>query len=134
MEKGYIKINSEKGKTPLVEARLINNDLWLTKYDMARLLNCFVPKISGVLKSIFKEQLLWLNDCTYNRRYADNGIEKQCMYYNLEVLIFVSYRINTWEAKIFRQFIKSAVRQQLRKQNTPELYNLLWFSPSCYNQ
>jgi len=45
METGYIKINVEEGKTPSVEAQLVNNDLWLTKNEMARLFNCFVAKI-----------------------------------------------------------------------------------------
>jgi hypothetical protein len=34
---GYIKINIEEGKAPWVEAQLINNDLWLSKYEIAKL-------------------------------------------------------------------------------------------------
>ena len=44
MEHGHIKINIEEGKTPSVEVQLVNNNLWLTRYEMARLLNCFVQK------------------------------------------------------------------------------------------
>ena len=59
METGYIKINNEEGKTPSVEAQLVNNNLWLTKNQMARLFNCFVAKIDANLRSIFKQHLLW---------------------------------------------------------------------------
>jgi len=120
MKKGYIKINTEKGKTPTVEARLINNDLWLSKYEIAKLLNCFPQKIEANLRSIFKNNLLWKDECIYNHRYMDNGIEKQCLYYNLEVLIFVSYRVNTLEAKIFRQFVQSALCEHLQKDKVLE--------------
>ena len=65
METGYIKINIEDGKTPSVEAQLVNNNLWLTRYEMARLLNCFVQKIDTNLRSIFKSHLLWEEDCSY---------------------------------------------------------------------
>jgi hypothetical protein len=31
MERGYIKINTEKGKTPTIEMQSVNNGLWLSK-------------------------------------------------------------------------------------------------------
>jgi hypothetical protein len=128
MEKGNIKFIYEDGKTPSLEVELANNNLWLTKYEMARLLNCFVQKIDANLRSIFKEHLLWENDVCHNNRYTDNnGKEHQMMYYNMEVLIFISYRVNTMEAKIFRQFVNSALREHLRKDNTPkQRVKLVW--------
>ena len=132
MERGFIKINIEEGKTPSVEVRLVNNDLWISKYEMARLLNCFPQKIEANLRSIFKNQLLWENECTYNRRYTDKGIEKQCLYYNMETLIFISYRVSSLEAKVFRQFVNSALRNKLQKSNTQEI-KLFWVYKSDYN-
>ena len=125
METGHIKINIEKGKAPSVEAQLVNNNLLLTKNEIARLLNCFVQKIDAELRSIFKNNLLWEDDSTYCNRYIDKGIEKQTIYYNLEVLIFISYRIDSLEAKIFRQFINSALLEHLQKKKTPET-KLFW--------
>jgi hypothetical protein len=125
MERGFIKINIEEGKTPSVEAHLINNNLWLTKNEMARLFNCYVAKIEANLRSIFKSNLLFEQDCTYCNRYIDKGIEKQTMFYNMEVLIFISYRVNSLEAKIFRQFLNSALREHLQKKKTTET-KLVW--------
>jgi len=125
MDTGYIKINIEQGKTPSVEARLVNNDLLFTKYEMARLLNCFVQKIDANLRSIFKDKLLWENECSYCNRYTHNGIEKQTVLYNMEVLIFLCYRVNSFEAKVLRQFINSALRNELKKSKLPEI-KLFW--------
>jgi hypothetical protein len=115
---GYIQINIEEGKTPTVEAQLVNNDLWMTKNEMARLLNCFVQKIDANLRSLFKSRLLFEQDCSYCNRYMDKGIEKHTMYYNMETLIFISYRVNSFQAKIFRQFLNSALREHLQKNKT----------------
>jgi hypothetical protein len=41
MEKGNIQFIYEDGKTPSLEVELVNNNLWLTVNEMARLLNCF---------------------------------------------------------------------------------------------
>ena len=125
MEAGSIKINIEEGKSPSIEARLVNNNLWLTKNEIARFLGVFVQKIDTELRSIFNAGLLFEPDCTYCNRYFDKGIEKQTMFYNMEVLIFLSYRINSFEAKVFRQFVNSALREKLRKVQLPEI-NLLW--------
>ena len=120
MERGYIKINIEEDKMPLVEVQLVNNDLWLSKYEIARLLNCFPQKIEANLLSIFKNNLLWKQDVSYTYRYTDKDIEKQIVYYNLEVLIFLSYRIASFEAQIFRQFVNSTLRERLQKKTTPQ--------------
>jgi hypothetical protein len=130
MKKGNIKFIYEDGKTPLLEIELANNNLWLTKYEIAHLFNCFVPKVDANLRSIFKDNLLWEDDCTCNYRYTDKGIEKQCLYYNLEVLISLSYYTNTLEAKIFRQFVHTALREYLRKDKLPANIKFNWLSQS----
>jgi hypothetical protein len=125
METGYIKINIEEGKTPCVEANLVNNTVWMSKATISRLLNCFNQKIEMNLRSIFKSHLLWEKDVSFTYRYMDKGIEKQIVYYNLEVLIFLCYRIATFEAKIFRQFINSSLREHLQAKKTPDT-TLYW--------
>ncbi|MDR1592991.1 MAG: hypothetical protein LBS43_00725 [Prevotellaceae bacterium] len=127
METGSIKIINEEGKAPSVEMQLINNDLWLSSYEIAKTFNCFPQKIEANLRSIFKNHLLWENDCTYNHRYTYKGQERQCLYYNLEVLIFLSYRIATFEALIFRQFLKSALREHLQKKENKNDTKLFWY-------
>jgi hypothetical protein len=108
METGSIKINLEENKAPSVEAQLVNNNLWLTKNEIARLLNCFVQKIDAELRNIFKNNLLWEDDCTYCNRYIDKGID------------FISYRVNSFEAKVLRQFINSSLRENLLKDKEPK--------------
>ncbi|MDR1244643.1 MAG: hypothetical protein LBJ98_01530 [Endomicrobium sp.] len=120
METGHIKIIIEEGKTPSVEAQLVNNNLWISAWEIARLFNVFNQKIEMNLRSIFKSRLLWEEDVSFTHRYTDKGIEKQIVYYNLEVLIFLGYRIATPEAKIFRQFVNAALCDRLKGDKTPE--------------
>jgi hypothetical protein len=127
MEKGNIKFVYEDAKAPLLEVELANNNLWLAKYEIARFFNCFNQKIEMNLRSIFKSHLLWEDDVSFTYRYTDKGIEKQIVYCNLEVLIFLSYRIGTFEAKIFRQFVNSALREHLQKKETEKCIKLLWY-------
>jgi hypothetical protein len=134
MEKGSIKIIVEEGKKSSVEAELVNNSLWLTKWDIARLFNCFVQKTDANLRSIFKQHLLWEDDVCYNYRYTnDKGVECQIQYYNMEVLIFLSYRIATYETRIFRNFVNESLREHFKKKDKPQKCRIIWISPPCYN-
>jgi len=130
METGSLKIINEEGKTPSVEAELVNGTIWMSKYYIARLFQCFYQKVDMNLRSIFKSQLLREKDVCYTYRYTDKGVEKQIEYFNLEVIIFLSYRIGTFEAKIFRQFVNSALREHLQKKETPKCVKLIW----CYRK
>ncbi|MDR0348422.1 MAG: hypothetical protein LBH90_02875 [Tannerella sp.] len=111
METDYIKIINEEGKSPSVEATLAGNSLWLNKYQPAKLFNCYPQKIEANLRSIFKNRLICKSDVTYTHRYTYRSIEKQCLYYNMEVLLFLSYRIASSEAKIFRDFVNCVLRE-----------------------
>jgi len=115
--KGYIRIINEEGKTPSIEAELVDNTLWLMKFEMMQFFNVYGQKIEMNLRSIFKSDLLNERDVTYTHRFTEKGIQIQSVYYNLEVLIFLSYRIGTFDAKIFRQFVNSALREHLQKEN-----------------
>lgn len=126
METGYIRIVQEEGKVPSVEAGLVDNNLWLVDWEIARLFNCFPQKVRMKLRSIFKSSLLREDDVTLTYRYIDKGVERQRVYYNLEVLIFLSYRIATFEAKVFRQFINSTLRNHLQKREAGAGEKLLW--------
>jgi len=133
METGSIKIIIEEGKTPTVEAQLVDNNLWLSKAEMARLFNCFYMKIDANLRSIFKSHLLWEEDVSYTHRFTYKGKEHQVDYYNLEALIFLSYRIATHEAKIFRQFVNSSLREHLQKKKMTKKKIVWVFLPEQKN-
>ena len=129
MDTGYIKIIIEEGKAPFIEAELVNNTLWMMKFQMMHFFNVFGQKIEMNLRSIFKSGLLQEREVTHSHRYIEKGIEIEATYYNLEVLIFLSYRIGTFEAQIFRQFVNSALRAHLqrgRNENCKRCSKLLW--------
>ncbi|MDR3094678.1 MAG: virulence RhuM family protein [Bacteroidales bacterium] len=127
MEKGYIKIVIEDGKAPSVEAQLVNNTVWMAKWEIARLFHCFNQKIETNLRSIFKNHLLWEKDVSRTYRYTDDkGNERQIVYYNLDVLIFLSYRIASFEAIIFREWVNQALREHLQNEEMRKINQWVW--------
>jgi hypothetical protein len=127
METGSLKIIIGESKTPTVEAELVSGNVWMSKYFIAQMFQCFYQKVDMNLRSIFKSQLLREDDVSYTFRYTDKGIEKQIQYFNLEVIIFLSYRIGTFEAQVFRQFVNSALREHLQKKEAKKYFKMTWY-------
>ena len=128
MKTGSINIYFEEDKIPSIELTLVNGNLWLTQNELARFFGVFVQKISGVLRSSFKKRLLYEPECTFCNRYMDKGIEKQTIFYNLDVLIFLSFHIESLQADVFREFLKSALHTHLQKQKMEEM-KIVWYLP-----
>lgn len=114
MERGYIRIEKSKNNQLIIEAKLVNCTLWMTKHEMADLLNVFVASINNNLRAIFKSGLLREEDVTRIHKYQDGKRQCEVVLYNLEALMFVSYRVPSYEARVFRQWIMKALTEHTR--------------------
>ena len=129
MERGYINITENDKQEFTVEAKLINGTLWMTKHEIADLFNVFVSSIGNNFRAIFKSGLLREENVTRTHKYENNGRPCEMTLYNLEALIFVSYRIASFETRAFREWVMTALTEYTRtkpKRETEVLiaYNL----------
>ena len=109
MNRGTIKIKETEHHEFVVEIQTADGNLWLTKHEIADLFNVTISSISNCLYSIFKSGLLQEKDVTQIHLFDRKGKQCQTTLYNLEALIFVSYRIGSGEAKVFRQWVINAL-------------------------
>lgn len=129
MERGYIKIKENSENQLIVEAKLAHCTLWMTKHEIADLFNVFVSAVGNNLRSIFKSGLLREEDVTRIHKYENNGRPCEMTLYNLEALIFVSYRIASYESQVFREWLMKALTEYTRTKPQREaevliVYNL----------
>lgn len=129
MERGYIKIKENKDNQLIVEAKLVNCTFWMTKHEIADLLNVFASSVGNNLRAIFKSDILREENVTRMHKFENNGRQCEVMEYNLEALIFVSYRIASYEARVFREWVMKALTEYTRTKPKREaevliIYNL----------
>jgi len=129
MEHGYVKIKENDESQLIVEAKLVNCTLWMTKHEIADLFNVSIVPASNILRSIFKSGLLREENVTRIHKYEHNGRQCEMTLYNLEALIFVSYRIASYEARAFREWVMTALTEYTRTKPKKEadvliVYNL----------
>jgi hypothetical protein len=109
MNRGNIKIKETEQHKFVVEVQTADGNLWLTKHEIADLFNVTITAVSNSLTAIFKSRILNEEDVTRIHLFDRNGKPCQTILYNLEAIIFVSYRIASGEAQVFRQWIINAL-------------------------
>ena len=119
MKTGYIKIEENSNNEFIVKVKLDNGNngnLWLTEYEIARLFNVYDITIRNNLRSIFKSGLLREQDVACSHSFHQNGKDYISVLYNLEAIIFLSYMIASFEAEAFRKWLRTAIIDNLERQ------------------
>lgn len=110
MERGYIKITEEEIGKPIVEVKIVNGTVWMFKHEIARLFDVHLQTVGNNFRSIFKSGVLHEDDVTMERKMKnEKGQDIYVTFYNLEAIIFLSYRIDSRYAKAFREWVMNAL-------------------------
>jgi hypothetical protein len=108
MKTGNVKIEENDKQQFIVEIQLINGNLWLTKSQMADLFNTYTSTIESNLCAVFKSGILREKDVSRVHLFEHKGCIRETILYNLEAVIFISYRVASFESRAFREwFMKS---------------------------
>lgn len=129
MERGYLKIEESSDKQFVVTAQLVDSTVWLTKHEIADLFNVFVSTIGNNIRYLFKSGLLCEEAVTRIHKTEINECYSETTYYNLEVIVLLSCRINSLEAKAFRMWMLESVcslcnAEQKKVANVLNVYSL----------
>lgn len=112
MERAIITI-SENGNV-----NIPSDNVWMSEMELAELFGVMTPTLRAAIKAIYKNGAL--NPTT--TQLCDLATSKSwAIYYNLEVVIALAFRLNTYEASRIREKVLESLCQ--RKENG--LYLLL---------
>ena len=99
-----------------VECMLREETLWLTQKAIAMLFGVNVPAISKHLKGIFEsEELVERAVISISETTAADGKNYRTRYYNLDAIIAVGYRVNSYQATQFRIWATRTLREFIIK-------------------
>jgi hypothetical protein len=99
-----------------VEVMVRNETVWLTQKALAELFGVKVPAISKHLKGIFATgELTESAVVSILETTAADGKRYQTSYYNLDAIIAVGYRVNSYQATQFRIWATKTLREFITK-------------------
>lgn len=111
---GHIAIKTDATGQPTVNVEFADGTVWLTVHQMAQLLDVFVSAVTSNLRVIFKNRILREEDVSFNYKYEHEGRQRETIYYNLETLIAICYRVNSRNAKAIRKWIAATISGQYK--------------------
>ena len=113
-----ILYQTEDGKTR-IEVRLQDETVWLSQKLMAELFQTTPQNITIHLKNIFAERELdesaTCKDFLQVQTEGGRQVERQQLFYNLDAIISVGYRIKSHVATRFRQWATQRLREYIIK-------------------
>ncbi len=111
----FLLYTSPKGEVK-VEVILNNETVWLSQKSIAQLFGVNVPAISKHLKNIFDNGELVENSVvSILETTAEDGKNYQVMYFNLDAIISVGYRVNSAQATRFRIWATNTLKEYIIK-------------------
>ena len=103
MERAIITI-SENGKV-----NIPCDNVWMSETELVELFGVIAPTLRSAIKAIYKSGTL----CPVTTQRCDWAMPKSwATYYNLEVVIALAFRLNTYEASRIRQKVVEGICQR----------------------
>ncbi len=117
--------NSGKGEivmyqpdeTIRLEVRVENDTVWLTQAQMAELFDATKQNISLHIINVYSEgeldELSTVKDYLTVRQEGQRMVKRHVLYYNLDVIISVGYRVKSLRGTRFRQWANNVLKQYM---------------------
>lgn len=111
MERAIITI-SESGRV-----NIPSGNVWMSEMELVELFGVIAPTLRAAIKAIYKSETL----CPISTQRCDLATPTSwATFYNLEVVIALAFRLNTYEANRIRQMVLEGFSQ--RKENGINLF------------
>ena len=102
-----------------IQVRFEDGDLWLTQKAMSELYNCTTDNVSLHLKNIYNGYELDKNSTTEEfsvvQKEGKREVKRKILYYNLDAVISVGYRVNSDRAVQFRRWATHILKEFSKK-------------------
>ncbi|PIP39972.1 cell filamentation protein Fic [Candidatus Desantisbacteria bacterium CG_4_9_14_3_um_filter_40_11] len=111
----FLLYTGDDGKVN-IEVFLKDETVWLTQKAMAELFGVQIPAINKHLKNIFEDgELIENSVISILEITANDGKKYKTQFYNLDAIISVGYRVNSYQATQFRIWATKTLKEFIIK-------------------
>lgn len=114
--RGEIVVYQSKDGLTRVDVRFEDDSVWLTQAQLVELYHSSKSNISEHISHIFEDSELDRDSVVRKfRTTASDGKDYQVMYYNLDMIIAIGYRVRTPVGTQFRQWATALLKEYMQK-------------------
>jgi len=117
-QKTEILIYQSKDGTTKIDVKLENETIWLSQYQLAELFQTDRTSIAKHIKNIFETGELTEATCAKIAQVQKEGsrkVKRDILYYNLDMIISVGYRVKSHVATHFRIWATERLKEYIIK-------------------
>ena len=106
-----------------------SDNVWMSEMELVELFGVIAPTLQAAIKAIYKSGTL----CSVSTQRCDLATPSSwATFYNLEVIIALAFRLNTYEASKIRQKVLESFSQRKENGSNQRLYHVIWCSTSLF--
>jgi uncharacterized protein (DUF433 family) len=117
---GEVVIYRTKDSKTALDVRLVDETVWLTQAQMAKLFEREQSVISRHINSVFKEKELDQKSNMQKMHIAKS--DKPVVFYSLDMIISVGYRVNSKRGTQFRIWVTQTLKDHLVEVNPKVMF------------
>ena len=105
----------QPNETMRLEVRVLDESVWLTQEQIAELFGTKRPAITKHLANIYKSgELDEATTCSILEHMGQTGVQRyRTKSYNLDAILSVGYRVNSYQATCFRRWASTVLKEFL---------------------
>ena len=115
-ENNIIFYNDEEGNIQ-IEVLLQDEDVWLTQNSLSKLFETTRNNITMHIKNIYDDRELEKNSTSKEsllvRKEGNRNVKRNVVYYNLDMIISIGFRINSKKAIKFRTWANKIIKEYM---------------------
>lgn len=119
MKKNNIVIYTSKDGIIKVDTTLVDDTIWMSQNELAKLFDTTKNNISLHMKNIFESGELEENSTVKNfltvQKEGTRNVKREVIHYNLDAIIAIGYRINSKRATEFRMWATKILKEYMIK-------------------
>ncbi|MBN2487506.1 MAG: virulence RhuM family protein [Methanosarcinaceae archaeon] len=98
-----------------IEVKYENETVWLSQKMMAKLFDVKIPTINEHLKNIYQtdelDEKATIRKFLIVQKEGNRSVKREIDFYNLDAIIFLGYRINSYKATQFRIWATKVIKE-----------------------
>lgn len=92
-----------------------NGEVWMTAWEIAELFDVFLATVGSNIRALFKSEEFYPEEVSCEHHHMNNGKEEIITYYNLNLIIALAFRLKSYRARQFREWIRECITEKFKK-------------------
>lgn len=106
IERGKLQIETDDNNKHTITFEPVNATVWMNKAQLVELFGVYIQTINGHIEAIYKTKAFREEETSkYDLYVSGNRIKYDMREFNLEIIIALAFRIDSWQARVLREWV-----------------------------